>query len=133
MDGKPNRGTGRKSTKALELSGALAHDPSKYADRLKEPSKGLRPIGDPPSYFTKAQREAWYEVLNTVHAGTVFEEDRFAVEEFAKIRVELRGSKVSPATYNRFFQFLKLFGLSPADRSRVAVQDNASTEDNPFN
>lgn len=123
-------GRQRKSTAELIRSGTLKHDLKKYAARLKEPNAGLRPIGPPPEYFDSEENAAWYEVLHTAHAGTVFEEDRLAVEQFAKALVLVRGGEADSTTFNRFLQFLKVFGLTPADRSRVAVQ--GAVEDNPF-
>jgi hypothetical protein len=134
---RKNKGGGeRKSTATLVLSGAISHNPEKYASRLLEPGGGLRPIGDPPRGLTKAELLCWHEILATCHAGTVFEEDRFVVEEFAKVLAAMKNrksKKIDAATYARFFKLVAMFGLSPADRSRVSVQPGTGyDENNPF-
>jgi hypothetical protein len=50
-----------KPTAVHALTGAIAHDPQRFRDRMGEPVDN-RALGDPPMYLTAPQRACWGEI-----------------------------------------------------------------------
>lgn len=123
----------RKPSAVLEASGAFSKNPKRAAARSGEP----RPIAlleSVPSHLKPAAAACFREILEQAHAGVVSVADSVALEVTAELLAEFRSAPAafSAAKLTRLMASLSLFGLTPADRSRVAalprVQPEAEVE-----
>src|SRR4051812_5446681 len=69
----------RLPTELLERSGAFDHDPQRREARSDEPLPS-GPLGDPPEYFSAAQKAIWHELAEQVPEGVLTIADRILVE-----------------------------------------------------
>jgi hypothetical protein len=123
----------RKPTKQLEDSGAFEHDPQRRRAREHEPVPD-GPLGDPPEYFSEAQRGIWQELAEQVPHGVLTVADRILVEITAKLIARMRDpeDQLKASETNQIISCLSRMGLTPADRSRVAVPKPAEETPDPF-
>jgi hypothetical protein len=121
----------RKPTALLELTGALAHDPGRYAGRQHEPQTD-EPVGDPSEWMSERQKAIWVEFVAMAHDGVITRADRHAVEIAVALIDEFRSAprKFAPAKYAQLRTILASFGMTPADRSRVTAKPKKDV--NPF-
>lgn len=121
----------RKPTPLLELTGAFQKDPQRA--RPHEP-KPAGPLGDPPECFNDepgleakelldraALRAAWHELTGMVAAGVLTISDRWLVELACRTMQQVRKGAALAAERNLLLSCLSRMGLTPADRSRIAV------------
>ena len=123
----------RKSTSEHELNGSFTKDPKRRKAREHEPpSNG--PIGEPPNYFNDHQRDLWQEVVGIVPPKVLAKADRLVIEVIARLLEKLREGTIRGAELNIFTSCLSRLGLTPADRSRVAVspEKDESGQDDDF-
>lgn len=116
-------GTGgvRMPTSMLALTGTLAHNKGRYANRADEPD-GSQPFPtDPPDHLTDHQKQCWRELVDLAHPGTLCRSDAILMEHGAMILAELRARRwvVGPQLLLRLEVFLSKMGMTPADRSRI--------------
>lgn len=124
-------GRHRKPTAVHALTGAIAHNPGRFADRANEPriNEGL---GPPPDSMRPDQRAAWMEIDRLAPWLTL--SDRIAVEIAACLLAMFRvtGAEMMPTTLmTRLETILGRLGLTPSDRSKVTVPRQVSAS-NPF-
>lgn len=122
----------RKPSNVLELNGAFKHDPSRGAARADEPQ--LQSV-DPrtlavPFGLSEIEALAWHEITPRVPAQTFTQADVPALVMMARLysRV-LFDPWLDVKVAGSFLRYLALFGMTPADRSRVKVIGNAPKTD----
>lgn len=106
----------RKPTAALELSGALKHDPKRYADRADEP-KPTASLGNAPPCLSPEEKKVWAELRRTVFWLT--NADRQAVEMLCELIVKRRSGTITAGERGVMMNLFVHFGMTPADRSKV--------------
>ena len=120
----------RLPTNVLALRGTIAHDPARYADRASEPqpSEFVDPATLPvPATLSELEALAWVDLAGKVHGGSVAVHDLPALVTMARLyAVILFGESIDLRAVTAFRQYLALFGMTPADRSRVSVIDPRS-------
>lgn len=122
------RGTKRKPSNILKLSGAFAKNPSRGRARADEPeSRGE--LGDPPGWMTDAQRVAWIELRGYMHAGVCCEADRPMFTATAILYKQVCEPDCPLPVILALMKALASFGMTPADRSRVKVTNKPQAAD----
>ena len=116
----------------LRLVGAFEKNPARGRARAGEPDP-VGEIGEPPAALSLPERAAWNEICTISHAGVLCRADRLAVELAARLLAEYR---LAPVTFPnarllRLQILLGSFGMTPADRSRVAAT-SPGKKDNRF-
>lgn len=117
----------RKPSNVLALAGAFKHDPKRAEGRAAEPKPAEPLPTEPPPTLTELEATCWRDIRAHVHEGSVAFNDETAIEVASKLLCELRYNPgpMDIKTVNAFFKFLSLFGMTPADRSRVSVEKKA--------
>jgi len=111
-------GRPRKPTAVLELTGAFQKDPQRRRDHEPKPQG---PIGDPPADFDDVLMVLWRELLGMVPAGVLAVADRWLLELTCRTMREVKRGHALAAEKNLLLSCLSRMGLTPADRSRIAV------------
>jgi hypothetical protein len=120
MGGRPP-----KPNNLLELSGAFAKNPQRYAARKSNP---LGPLGRPPAHWLKLTEAmtleksaeligVWREVSRVAPWLTCA--DRFAVEDICVLRVKARGTDIKSSERSITLSLMTACGLTPAGRMRI--------------
>jgi hypothetical protein len=124
-------GRPRTPTNVLDARGAFRKNPARGKARENEPVADDG-AGYPPAHFTAEQVSAWSELTENAHAGTLSSADRFAVEMASVLLASFRAdpAEFSAAKYQRLQSLLATFGMTPADRSKVAAK--AKPKENAF-
>lgn len=112
----------RTPSNILELRGAFDKNPQ----RRREEPKVDSDLGQPPEHFDDARKAAWAEVVDMAPEGVLTKADRLAVEMLADLMVRYRasmqgGDKFTSADRRDMLAVLARFGMTAADRSRVAA------------
>lgn len=121
----------RKPTAVHMLTGAMEHNPARFADRANEP-RITTPLGPPREGMEPEARAAWHEIERL--APWLTQADRLAVEMAACLLVQFRVAGVRdmpPQNMSRLETLLGRLGLTPSDRSKVAMPA-APARENPF-
>jgi hypothetical protein len=79
-----------------------------------------KPLGAPPKHLTDDQKKLWREFKLKVLPGVAFDSDSWMVEQIVKLMDRFRKDTLSEAGANRLSNLLARFGMSPADRAKVA-------------
>lgn len=110
----------RTPTTVLELTGAYVKDPQRRRDH--EPAAN-GPLGEPPASFEADEEllETWYELVELVPANVLARADRWTVELACRMMRLLRKGYFKAAELNILLSCLSRMGLTPADRSKIAV------------
>ena len=111
-------GRPRKPTAVLELTGAFQKDPQRRRDHEPKPQG---PIGDPPADFDDVLMVLWRELLGMVPAGVLAVADRWLLELTCRTMRQVKQGYALAAEKNLLLSCLSRMGLTPADRSRIAV------------
>ena len=123
MSGRP-----RKPTAILEASGAFLRHPERRRAREMEP-KPSSPLGQPPKRLPREQKCIWRELLSQITPGIAKISDRLLFEVLVVLTSRFREGRATPTELRLITSIATKFGLSPADRSRVAVsEDEFSSE-----
>lgn len=107
----------------LELRGAFDKNPQ----RRREEPKVDRELGPPPEHFDEKRRNSWAEIVSHAPEGVLTRSDRIAVEMLADLLTRYRasmtpeGEKFTSADRRDLMALLARFGMTAADRSRVAA------------
>lgn len=120
----------RKPTTVLELTGRLKHNRKRYQDRAREPVENT-PLGDPPTRLGATEREVWDELKGRLVEGVALNSDATAFEGLVMLEARRRENRVTGSELALWKQLLSLFGMTPADRSRVSAPAKGKTA-NPF-
>ncbi|WP_250491618.1 hypothetical protein [Caballeronia sp. GAWG1-1] len=119
----------RTPAKVLEMRGSYKRNPS----RRREEPDASGPLGDPPAYFSGAELAAWNDIASGAPRDVLTASDRITVELAARLLADSRvnWADFTAAKLARLEAMLGKFGMSPADRSKVAVGGKKNA-DNPF-
>lgn len=117
----PNR---RKPTKILELAGAFKHNPARGRERAAEPVSNA-PISEAPPRLEATEREIWNEIRGQLVEGVALESDAIAFETLVKLVAAMRRGALDAKEMGHLVRLFGLFGMTPADRSRVSVPTGA--------
>ena len=108
----------RKPTAVLELTGAFKKDPQRK--RPQEP-KPNGPLGEPPTDFDEYLRALWRDLVRMVPAGVLTISDRWLVELACRTMRDVKKGQALASEKNLLLACLSRMGLTPADRSKIAV------------
>lgn len=126
----------------LDLTGRLAHDKKRFADRTPPPVDDA-PIGLEPEMRLISFAEAWAAVLDICPTGVLRKRDRLIVQETARLYREIHNAQVLadlggemytqvPAAISKLYQsYLAKLGCSPVDANHVSTGKTAPAG-NPF-
>jgi hypothetical protein len=83
-----------------------------------------------PKGWTPAGKQVWHELANGIPAGVATRCDRIIVELTARLIISMRESKLpTPALASQIRACLGSLGCTPADRSRVKVEESKVADD----
>ena len=119
----------RKPTSLHVIQGTLRT--TRHRDRKDEP-KVLDPLGGPPLGFPAEAKLLWAEVESYIPAGVAKKSDRVMFEVLLRLVAKMREGpeSMTPALAAQVRTACAVFGMTPADRSRVSAPQ--SPEENPF-
>jgi len=121
MAGRP-----RTPTKILDLKGSYKTHPERKQERAAEP----KPRADrvtPPKYLSKDHKACWREIIKQAPPGVYTNMDRQALEVTCVLLDKFRkgytlmAEPMSAAELGLLTRMLSQLGMTPADRSRIAV------------
>ena len=110
----------RKSTAEHVASGAMQHDPARFADRGKdlEPTGELREC---PEFLNEFERQCWSEIVADMPPGVLKNADNFAVENLSRLQAMIRTGQGTGAIYAQTSALLDRFGMNPKARPNVQI------------
>jgi hypothetical protein len=112
-------GRNKTPTAYLDAKGAFIANPQR--SRPNEPTSD-RPLGSPPKYLTKEQKNIWKDIAKRIPHGVACEADRDAFEMMVRLTEGQRQGVITrSAERTTLISLWSRFGMTPADRSRVAV------------
>ncbi len=118
----------RTPTSIQELKGAYKKDPQRFKDREEEP-KPEGPLGAPPFGFDEELEAIWREIDGMVPARVLTIADRWLVELACRTMRDVRQGSALASERNLLLSCLSRMGLTPADRSRIAVPKQTEETD----
>ena len=124
----------RKPTAVLSLAGRFKKDPKRGRARANEPVDNA-PLGDPPEYFQPTERQIWNEIQHQLVDGVALASDRHAFEMLVRLVGLMRTNGIGSLEGAQLTQMTKLFtlfGMTPADRSRVSAPPGGRRRANAF-
>src|SRR5690606_1990439 len=121
----------RTPTNVLELKGAFKKDPQ----RKREDPEHSGKLKAAPPHLGEHEKEIWKEIVKAAPKDVITESDRFMLELCCILLSQFRLDPVEfpAAKLIRLEAMLGKFGMSPADRAKVAgpgKKDKAPS--NPF-
>lgn len=113
----------RKPTAVLEAAGSLDRKKTRYAYRKREPNTG-RGIGPAPDRLPDDERAIWDEIVSDLAPGVLQSSDRGSLAALVQLEAEKRrdAAGFGGRKWMVWLALIRSFGMTPADRSRVAVQ-----------
>ncbi len=114
-------GRNRIPTVIQNAKGAFLKDPQRA--RPNEPA-GDRPLGKPPVYLSKEEKKVWKELAEQLLPGVAFESDRTMFELLVRLKTQMvhNFAAMRSADKSLLKDLSSRFAMSPADRSKVAVE-----------
>jgi hypothetical protein len=114
-------GRNRTPTEILDAKGAFAKNPNR--ERSSEPTTN-QPIGNPPTYLSKPEKKIWKELVKQSLPGVLKYSDRAAFELLVRLTSTIRTdyATMRVADKSLFVSLCSRFALTPADRSKVSVE-----------
>lgn len=105
-----------------------------HPERFPERPKSEYAVGDAPDHCTDEVKAVWNEIRHYAAQGVLTGGDRFALEIAATILAEFRQDPNScpSSKVSQMVNLLARFGLTPADRSKLAPKDDGTKPKNPF-
>lgn len=118
MAGRP-----RTPSNVLELRGAFKQNPSRGRARESEPEGQAVDLRDEPVpwHFDELERLVWEELVEEAHAGVMTRGDLKMFVVFVKLLTEATYYPLNPKVIAQLKGYAAMFGMTPADRSRVQV------------
>jgi hypothetical protein len=135
MAGRP-----RKATAIHEISGAMAKNPSRFADRAEEPeAKG--PIGDPPAAFLSPHGDGpkllakWNKLIDEAPLGLLTASDSEYLATVCRMGIEAErtGSRGYLRAMKDYALMLKGMGGTPEGRAIRGLGGKAQKATTPTN
>jgi hypothetical protein len=111
------------------MKGAFAKDPQR--EREDPDTFKLKPC---PDHLSEAQREVWKEIVKAAPKNVLTEADRFGLEICSVLLNQFRLDPLEfpAAKLVRLEAMLGKFGMTPADRAKVAGPAQKKPQGNPF-
>ena len=117
----------KQPTEVLELRGAFLKNPQR---RRPPAPKSPHPLGDPPTWMTEEQQRTWVSVASELPDGVATRADRRAFSVLVRLTEELeRGGDFGIQRVSLYRTYLGMFGMSPVDRTKLAVPKKDETKD----
>lgn len=122
----------------LELRGGMEH-PAVRKRHFKDPAQIVQQaqpkgeLGQKPAHLEPAVAACWDEIVDLCCFGVLSNSDALVVEELAYLLAHVRQRKwdVHHSKLTHLNRCLAVLGMTPADRSRVAVAKDKTLK-NPF-
>lgn len=123
-------GRPRTPTNVLELKGAFKKNPQ----REREDAETAGALKPPPTHMTEGQKAIWREFVKAAPKGVITESDRFSLELVATLLDEFRAdpAEFTAAKLVRLETLIGKFGMTPADRAKIAGPAQKKPKGNPF-
>jgi hypothetical protein len=121
----------RVPTAKLEARGAYLRHPERKRARKNEPQP-TGELGEPPKHLDRAEKAAWNYVASLLAPGVAANRDRIAMEEIACLLVSCRRKRATSAERNLLRGYLRDFGMTPADSSRVSARQPEQSKNDPW-
>lgn len=115
----------RVPTEILSARGAFLANPSREKDRAHEPVPD-RPLGDPPERLDADCKAVWAEIADQLPPGVACVADRTMFEVLTRLVAKLRAKKIRIMELTCLISLCGRFGMTPSDRSKVAVNAEPS-------
>lgn len=126
----------------LEASGAFKKHPERRRDN--EPNTG-RGVGPPPEYLNETEKKIWDDTVADCAGGVFQSSDRAMLEIYCVLLAEVRPGEFVGGKWQRkkhwdyvpqgkiqlCLQLASKFGMTSADRGKVAVPGNSGSSDAP--
>jgi len=109
----------------LDARGSFIANPSREKAREGEPMSD-RPLGDPPERLDTEAKTAWVEIADQLPPGVACVSDRQMFEVLVRLIVKLRTGKIRIMELSCLISLCGRFAMTPADRSKVAVNAEPS-------
>ena len=116
-------GRPRIATAVQETKGYFISNPSRV--RPFEPDTD-QPLGDPPSRLPAEVQAVWHEVAAELLPGVGKRSDRTMFEVLVRLITKMRAGTIRIMELNALVSLCGRFAMSPADRSKVAVDSKPS-------
>ncbi len=123
-------GRNRTPTSILDAKGGfISH---KDRQRPNEPVDD-RPIGSPPKYLNAAEKKVWKEVVSQSAPGVLTVSDTIMLAVFVRLstKFQLRQPMMAAETA-QMISLASRFAMTPADRSKVTVEQPKSSSLSKF-
>ncbi len=121
----------RTPTAVLSARGSFLQHPSRAKAREHEPVSD-RPLGDAPERLDANAKTVWAEIASQLAPGLACISDRAMFEVLCLLTVKLRKNTIRIMELNCLISLCSKFGMSPSDRSKVAVGAEPSNALNLF-
>jgi phage terminase small subunit len=109
----------RTPTSVLELKGSFKNHPERKRPHEPKPEGELGPA---PEHLTDQERATWEEVVRITPARVLTSADRLIVEVTSRLMTKYRADPTfTAAELSKLISCLARLGLTPSDRSKVAV------------
>jgi len=119
----------RTPTNVLKMNGAFDKNPQRERE---DPDTGK--LKSCPAHIPEAQQEIWKEIVKAAPKNVLTEADRFGLEICCALLNQFRLDPVEfpAAKLVRLEALLGKFGMTPADRAKVAGPAQKKPQGNPF-
>ena len=113
-------GRNRVPTSILDGKGSFIGKPSRR--RPDEPTTN-RPIGNPPTYLSKAEKKTWKQLVAQALPGVLMESDTLLFAVLVRLATQFSsGVPMMAAETAQLITLSSKFAMNPADRSKVSVE-----------
>lgn len=116
----------RTPTELLDVRGSFLVHPSREDARKNEPTSN-RPLGDPPERLDAEVQAVWHEVAAQMLPGVCKESDRTMFEALCRLIYKMRVGTIRIMELSALTSLCGRFAMTPADRSKVAVDASPSS------
>lgn len=116
-----------KPTAVLELVGAYKKNPQRKRKNEPKPAQGIGKFTEGPTDLSSI----WDEVVAQTVPGVMTMSDRLALEMVCRLMAEIRSKpdEISVGKVTALCNLLGRFGLTPADRAKVAVPEEEKEDE----
>ena len=116
----------RTPTALKEVRGSYKKHPERRPNDEPVPERGIGPC---PDWLDDDHRAIWDELVGNMYAGVMGEADRTSMETLVRLVYKMRTDfdSMNAAQLGRMIALLGLFGMTPADRSKVSTTAKKKT------
>ena len=117
-------GRNRTPTSILDAKGAFNQNPQRRRPDEPEPTGEL---GNPPKFMTKDEKKIWRELSRRIAPGVAYADNRDPFVLLVRLTDKLYKDTASDTQQKTLINLWSKFGLTPADRSKVAVEKGSKS------